>query len=301
MTLTVSLLDEPLTKGVLDGTALPPGLEVSPRTAASVDANSRAMQELAFDVAEMSFATYLRARLVDGLPLVALPAFTGRRFVQPLAATRRDSALQGAEALPGRRVAVPQYWMTSTVWHRAVLHDYYGVSPEDLTWITTVDERFELAAPGVQIERCADGRTPTDLVLSGEADVVLAPRVPGGGLRPLFTDPVAEQSRYYQRTGVLPIMHLVVLREELLADRAEDVAALWQALLVSRERALPGPPVPEVPGKTGHEVFKGDPWAYGVETNSAALEMLLASAHREGLISQAAKPSDAFVPADLLR
>jgi 4,5-dihydroxyphthalate decarboxylase len=301
MTLTVSLLDEPLTRAVLDGTALPAGLEVSPRTAASVDANSRAMQDLFFDVAEMSFATYLRARLVDGAPLIALPAFTGRRFVQPLAATRQDSDLQGAQDLSGCRVAVPQYWMTSSVWHRAVLHDYYRIPPEDLTWITTADERFELTAPGVRVERCADGRTPTELVLAGEADAVLAPRPPSGGLRSLFTDPVAEQARYHQRTGVLPIMHLVVLREELLAERTDDVAAFWQALHMARERARPGPPVPGVPDEAGNDLFATDPWSYGVAPNTAALETLLTSAHREGLITELPQPSDVFVSDDLLR
>jgi 4,5-dihydroxyphthalate decarboxylase len=300
MTLTVSLLDEPLTRAVLDGTALPPGLRVSATTAVSVDANSRAMQELAFDVAEMSFATFLRARLVERAPLIALPAFTGRRFVQPLAATRQDSSMRGIEDLPGCRVAVPQYWMTSSVWHRAVLHDYYRISPSDMTWVTTAEERFELQASGVRVERCRDGRTPADLVRSGDADVVLAPRPPTGGLRPLFRDPVAEQLRYHEQTGVLPIMHLVVLREELMVERQDDVAALWRALILARELALPGPPVPGIPPDAGGKLFISDPWEYGVEANTAALEMLFASAHREGLVTELPRYSDVFVPADVL-
>lgn len=300
MTLTVSVLDAPLTRPLLDGSALPPGLAVAADVAVSVDANSRAMQSLAFDVAEMSFATYLRARLVDGVPLVALPAFTGRRFVQPLMGTSEASPVQGVADLRGRRVAVPQYWMTSSVWHRAVLHDYYGIPASDLTWITTGRERFSLEAAGVRVENCSDGRTPAELVLAGDADAVLAPRPPAAGLRPLFADPVAEQLEYHEATGVLPIMHLVVVQQRVLAERPDDLAGLWRGLLLAREQALPGPPVPGLPPDARLGPSENDPWAYGIEANVPSLESLLTAATREGLVAQRPELRDLFVPAAVL-
>lgn len=300
MTLTVSLLDEPLTRPVLDGSALPEGLQLSPTTAKSVDANSRAMQSLAFDVAEMSFATYLRARLVERLPVVALPAFTGRRFVQPLMGTREDSGLSGVQDLVGRRVAVPQYWMTSSVWHRAVLHDHYGVPADALVWVTTGAERFELEPAGVRIERSTDGRTPAQLVQSGDADVVLSPRPPAEGLRTLWADPLEESLRYHAGTGVLPIMHLVVVRQQVLDERPGEVAALWRGLLSARDKARPGPSVPGVPEAAAQTAFAQDPWSYGVEPNTAALSALFSSAHRDGLVPHVPDPSEVFVPASVL-
>lgn len=300
MTLTVSLLDEPLTRPVLDGTALPDGLALTASIAASVDANSRAMQVLAFDVAEMSFATYLRARLVEGAPLVALPVFTGRRFVQPLMGTHDASPVQGIEDLAGHRVAVPQYWMTSSVWHRAVLQDHYGVPASEMSWITTGEERFAMEPAGVRVERCADGRSAADLVRAGDADVVLAPRPPADGLRQLFSDPVAEQLHYYAATGILPIMHLVVVRQTVLNERPGDVAALWQGLVAARDMSRPGPPVPGVPEAAAAEAFDADPWTYGVEANAAALSALIASAHRDGMVPYVPDPSDVFIPASVM-
>jgi 4,5-dihydroxyphthalate decarboxylase len=300
VTLTVSVLDAPLTRPLLDGSAIPAGLAVTAEVAASVDANSRAMQALAFDVAEMSFATYLRARLVDGAPLTALPAFTGRRFVQPLMGTSEASPVQGVADLPGRRVAVPQYWMTSSVWHRAVLHDYYGIAASDITWVTTGRERFPLEAAGVQVDYCSDGRTPAELVLAGDADAVLAPRPPAASLRQLFADPVAEQLRYHEATGVLPIMHLVVVHQRVLDTRPDDLSTLWRALLRAREQALPGPPVPGLPADVRLRPSAADPWAYGLEVNRPSLEALVAAATREGLVVERPELPDLFVPAAVL-
>lgn len=300
VTLSLSLLDEPLTRPVLDGTTLPPGMDIAVHVASSVDANSRAMQALAFDVAEMSFATFLRVRLAEGAPLVALPAFTGRRFVQPLIGVRPDWPGRSVEDLRGRRVAVPQYWMTSSVWHRAVLEDHYGLKPSDVSWITTAEERFDLFPGDVAVQRCADGRTPADLVRDGEADAVLAPRPPAQGLRPLFADPVAEQQRYHRSTGVLPIMHLVVVREQVLEERPDEIAAIWRGLRAAREVARPGPPVPGVPESAADRTFGSDPWAHGIEPNLASLSALFMAVHRDGLVSRLPRPGEVFAPANVL-
>src|ERR687893_111997 len=86
--LSMSLVPGPLTQPVLAGEVVPRGTDVSVAAGKSVDGNSRQMLNLAFDVAEMSLATFLKAR-EQGTPLIGLPIFTGRRFLQPcvLAAT----------------------------------------------------------------------------------------------------------------------------------------------------------------------------------------------------------------------
>jgi 4,5-dihydroxyphthalate decarboxylase len=293
MTVTVSVLDTPLTRGLLDDVDSPDRPSVSACPATSVDRNTRAMLAGQYDVAEMSLATYLRARLVDGAPLLALPAFTGRRFLQPLVYVAPDSPVRCVEDLPGRRVAVPQYWMTSSLWHRAVLESYYQIPAATLSWVTTADERIGCPPP-VPVQRWADGRRPAELVATGDADAVLGPRPSGGELRPLFPDPV-EQQLYYNATSVFPIMHLVVVREQLLSDQPDTVRWIWHALSSAQQRLRPGPPVPDLPAEMAAAIFDGDPWSFDLARNAASLDTVLAAAHREGWLPVQPDIAEVFV------
>src|SRR5437870_5334273 len=143
--LTLSVIPSPLTRPVLSGQFAPPGVVLRTNEARSVDDNSRRMLDLEFDVGEMSLATFTKAR-EQGLPLVALPLFTGRRFLQPSVTVARGAGIDDLAQLVGKRVGIPQFWMTSSVWHRLVLRQMHGVSQEQVTWVTSAPERTEARA-----------------------------------------------------------------------------------------------------------------------------------------------------------
>src|SRR5215212_5972710 len=109
--LSMSLVPGPLTQPVLAGEVVPQGVDVSVAAGKSVDGNSRQMLNLAFDVAEMSLATFLKAR-EQGTPLIGLPIFTGRRFLQPCVLAAASAAVETPADLAGKRVGLPQFWMT---------------------------------------------------------------------------------------------------------------------------------------------------------------------------------------------
>src|SRR5438105_8685426 len=114
-TVSMALVVGPLTQPLLDEHAAVSGLDVEVHAGTSVDRTSREMLEGRYDVAEMSLATYVKAREL-GADLMALPIFTGRRFLQPCVVARAAAGIRTLADLRGKRIGLPQFWMTSSVW-----------------------------------------------------------------------------------------------------------------------------------------------------------------------------------------
>jgi 4,5-dihydroxyphthalate decarboxylase len=94
---------------------------------------------------------------------------------------------------------------------------------------------------GVTVERVAE-RSLNDLLLAGELDAILAPQPPlasaDGRIVRLFSDPRAVEEASFQRTGVFPIMHLVVLRADVDDAHPWLAANLMRAFSAGRDRSL---------------------------------------------------------------
>ena len=107
-----------------------------------------------------------------------------------------------------------------------MLEERYGVKHRDVTWVTERSEDVEFdVAPGLRIERTPNGERIEQLLLEGKLPAILAPNLPRAfvdgdpRIRRLFADPKAEEIAYFRETGIFPIMHTVVIRKELLAQR----------------------------------------------------------------------------------
>lgn len=312
--LSMSLVPGPLTQPVLAGDVVPAGTDVAVTAGKSVDGNSRQMLNLAFDVAEMSLATFLKAR-EQGTPLIGLPIFTGRRFLQPCVLVSTRAGIERPSDLAGKRVGLPQFWMTSSLWHRGILEQQHGVAQDAVAWHTITEERFAglEMPPYVTLRRgAAEGSGPPDgflqeLLLAGELDATMTPR-PGDELarrdsrvRQLYRDVVQTQREYYLSTGVFPIMHFVVMRAELDAQHpwlAESLCAAFAAAK-ARTRAAGAGPEPPIAGMAPAEVaavFGEDSWPYGLERNRRTLETFVGFATRQGLLHQPIPVDELFAP-----
>ena len=75
-----------------------------------------------FDAAEMPLAHYTFLKDI-GDPYTAIPVFTDRLFIQQYVYTRPDTGITSPGQLRGRRVLVPMYYMTASLWHRAMLEE----------------------------------------------------------------------------------------------------------------------------------------------------------------------------------
>ena len=312
--LSMSLVPGPLTQPVLAGEVVPQGTDVAVTAGRSVDGNSRQMLNLAFDVAEMSLATFLKAR-EQGTPLIGLPIFTGRRFLQPCVLVSARAGLEWPSDLGGKRVGLPQFWMTSSLWHRGILQQQHGVAQDAVAWLTITEERFAGLGtpPGVTLRDVpADGSGPPDraleeLLLAGELDATMTPR-PGDALaartdrvRQPYRDLPRVQREYYESTGVFPIMHFVVMREELDAQHPWLAESLCAAFVAAKERAIaagagPEPPIAGSSPRETAAVFGDDSWPYGLARNRRTLETFVQFATSQGLLQRPVSVDELFAP-----
>jgi 4,5-dihydroxyphthalate decarboxylase len=287
---TISLVPSSLTTPMLDGRVKVDGVHVVPNESKTVDANSRAMLEGKYDVAEMSLATFLKAK-DDGAKLIGLPVFPGRRFVQPGVAASKTSGLTDPSEFAGKRVGVPQYWLTSSVWHRGVLQHVHGVAPDKVEWVTVVSERGEAEFPkGIRVTPREGAKIP-ELLAAGEIDAALVPRPAEGSC--IFPDVVAAQRDYLAKTGIFPIMHFIVMREEV----ADLAPALSRAFAAAKQGAEQEAPILGMSAAEGLKTFGGDAYPYGLGPNRKVLDTFLGYAYEQGLTRKKLALDDLFVAA----
>jgi 4,5-dihydroxyphthalate decarboxylase len=295
--ITASLTPEGLVLPIVEGAVAFDGVELTINVQKSIDKNSRQMIEGKFDLCEMSLATFLKARL-EGLPIVALPAFTGRRFLQPTVLCAPGAGIGAMKDLAGKRIGLPQYWMTSSVWHRGLLEEVYGVKQAEADWITTASERLgALTFPaGVSVRHVATQSGPTELLDQGTVDCVMLPKLTrrSPDWTSPFTDVTEAQIDYYAASGVFPIMHLVVMSATLAGRHPDLPRRLMAGLTEARRRATAEPPIAGLDPTRARTLFGDDPYPYGLAANRKSLDAFLRYAHGQGLVDRAIAADSLF-------
>lgn len=303
MPLSCSLIDSALTRPVLDGAIAVKGLDLTLSTA-TVDENSRAMIAGKFDIAEMSMATYVQA-LSRGQELLAIPIFMGRRFLQPCVAFAKNATLGSPSDLRGKRIGLPQFWMTSSMWHRGLLEHEYGVPATQVEWVTNQPERLDAGfTPGARVTNVGDQPLSAlpKLLTDGIVDVLFAPRPldRDGTLGFLFDDPVATALEYRARTGIYPLLHTIVLKASL----KDHAAALFELFSRSKEHAYAHPGKMEIESPIAGLSFEearerlGEPYPYGVRANSAAIDAFMTYSLEQALTAERVSAAEAFLALD---
>lgn len=276
-----------------------------------------------FDAAEMSLGSYCMLRARGEQRFVAIPAFLSRSFRHSTIYVREGSGIDGPADLAGRRVGVPEYQMTASVWTRGMLADDHGVDLDSITWCTGGMEqpgrveRQKLVVPDrVRIEPIDAASTLSSALLDGEIDALMAPRIPsafthgGGRVRRMFPDYADRELDYYRRTGIFPIMHLVVIRADVAAAHPWVAQSLYKALTLAKSVAIEG--IAQAPAlrytmpflldawERQVEVFGADPWPYGVAANRPQLETFSRYLSEQGIVEKAVAVDDLFAASTLI-
>ncbi len=270
-----------------------------------------------FDAAEMSFGSFVAGKARGDFPFVGIPAFVYRKFRHSCAYVNVNAGINKPEDLKGRRVGVPEWQMTATVWLRGFLQDDYGVRPSDVHWLTgglESSERKEKVAltlpPEIKIENIASGKTLSDMLMSGEIDALLTAQVPAPyvkrapQVRRLFADTRQVEADHFLRTRIFPIMHVMIIREEFYKRHPWVAQSLYKALLDAKEHCIDavfkndaihsvlpwaGPHAEEVRKLMGQNF-----WPYGVEANRKTLETFLRYSFEQGLTRRLLSADELF-------
>jgi 4,5-dihydroxyphthalate decarboxylase len=294
-----SLVRSPLTGPVLDGAIKFDGIEPVYHEGKSVNRNSQQMLAGDFDIGEMSLATFVRAK-EDGLPLIGIPVFTGRRFVHAGIHCRPGAEIKEPGDLRGRRVGLPQFWMTSSVWHRIFLSTEYDIPQTAIQWVMAGGERIKSATypAGVDVTLSED-RSLSELLNAGDVDAIMVPKRGGRMISDIeyevpFGEIIQAQHASLQKTGIFPIMHFIVIRAELATDLPALPPALFAAFSEAKANALAiagalddmETPIYGESTPNTLPLFGGDPWPYGIEANRQTLECFLKCVEEQGLVGR---------------
>jgi 4,5-dihydroxyphthalate decarboxylase len=184
----------------------------------------RVVRDLEFDVAELAIVTFLMARSF-GKPLKLLPAVMFGRYQHPYLVSTQG--LWPSE-LEGSRVAIRSSSVTTVMWIRGILSSDYGVNLDRVKWVTFEDAHVAEYRDPPGTERAPQGKTPLAMLLAGEVDAaVLSDPVPKDKrLVSVIPDPAAAAADWHRRTGALQINHMVVVRQDMKPEVADEVYRL---------------------------------------------------------------------------
>jgi 4,5-dihydroxyphthalate decarboxylase len=271
-----------VTQALHDGSVRPDGIDldfaqVEPITAAM----RRMVRTLDFDVCEMAFTTYLCAKAL-GAPVIALPVFVTRKFHHGAAFRTADGRVHEPKELEGRTVAVNRgYTVTTGLWARGILQSEYGVDLDKVTFVPTDDEHvLDFKAPkNVDYARFR-GRNLTELLERQEIDAAIGEMKAGSpDIKQLIPDARNAAYDYFRRTGVYPINHGLVVKNDLLmqtpwlADELVDVFTQAKAIYLTKFDESAGISTWDKAAADNAKVV-GDPFPLGIEPNRKALETM---------------------------
>lgn len=263
---------------------------VSPPGRDGGNLHHRMLHDRAFDIAELSFASYVRARRA-GVALTAVPVFPRRLFSQNHIFVRAGAGIGAPRDLIGRRVAIRAFQVTLSVLAKGDLASEYGVPWREIHWVTQAAEEISWTPPaGVRIERMAPGRTGAELLRRGEVDAFIDPRPPAtvlrgaGGVHHLFADPRAETVRYFRKRRAYPIMHVLALKPEAadaFPELPRALVSLWEAAKAKTREYYEDFCFSLMPsGRWAYEEderrYGPDPWPSGLAANRDNLEWFIA-------------------------
>ena len=279
---------------------------------------SRMIKGHEFDVSEMSASTYLSARTRGDFPFVAIPVFPSKVFRHGYIFINKNAGIEKPSDLAGRRVGTMGYGQTAAVWIRGMLQDEQGIDLRSIRWLEGGSEApfsgrskdFKVP-PGITIEKIADNVAMGDLLARGEIDAMLGARHPvtfgkNRNVVRLFPNYRAAERDYFQRTGIFPIMHTVVMREELYRREPWIAASLFKAFeeakaVAYRDMRFTGAMRYALPWLYQDldeidELFDGDPFVYGLAKNRKSLEALARYLQEQGFVDTAIAVDKIFAP-----
>jgi len=301
-------------------TVTPEGADLVPKIIQRpLDIFSRMLEDEEFDVAEMSLTHCFILRAAGTARFVTLPVFPSRMFRHGFIFVNRRSGIRAPTDLAGRRIGVQGYQMTAAVWIRGHLRTDYGVDLDGVEW-------FEggVNAPGVaggdatrfrpsrtiNITAIGNDDTLSAMLARGDIDALIGADVPdslgGENVVRLFPDFHAVERAYYQRSGIFPIMHALILREDLYRQQPWLADALFRACNTAKAAAQAGAKYTAtlrfmLPWLLDHlaeieAIFGAVHWPYGIDSNRKTLEAFARFLADDGFIDRPPRLEEIFVP-----
>jgi 4,5-dihydroxyphthalate decarboxylase len=317
--LTLACWDYDRTRPLMDGRVRPEGIDLDIKVLRPRQTFQRMLDDQEFHVSELSLASYTALKGRGQCRFVAVPVALSKIFRHSCIYVRTDAGIKAPADLKGKRVGTSQYSSTALVFMRGMLQHEYGVAPSDLHWfmggLNTFTEQplIPLDLPkDVRLDFLPAGNTLERMFEAGELDALLSIYIPSLFLQGspritrLFPNFKTVEQDYYRRTRIFPIMHTVVLREDVYREHPWAARSIYQAFRAAKDLAVEGLYDTDalqlsLPWLLDHveearRVFGEDFWAYGLEPNRPTLAALGRFVHEQGLAPRTVSPDELFAP-----
>ncbi|HWF38931.1 MAG TPA: ABC transporter substrate-binding protein [Candidatus Acidoferrales bacterium] len=314
LSLSFACGDYEITRPLIDGSVVPDGIDLTVLTGAgSRERHWRMARNNEYDICEFNACAYFMAR-DRGAKWNALPVFLHRRFRHGFVFINTSKGIANPKDLIGRRVGGTNFQPAGSIWARGILEEFYGVPYQSMTWVTERPEDIEFTPPpGLKIEMIPPDKSLDDMLAAGELDAMISPSFPKPLLRGdnrvarLFQNYKEVEVEYFRRTGIFPIMHVNVIRQEIVDQHPWVAASLVQAFDKAKQLAYQRVRNPRVvplawfsaAWEEQNEILGRDPWTYGLgAANRKNLATAIRYTHQQGLISRAPSVDELFLNTD---
>ncbi|MDH3445335.1 MAG: ABC transporter substrate-binding protein [Deltaproteobacteria bacterium] len=266
-----------------------------------------------FDVCEFNVGAYLMSRDHHD-PIAAIPVFLHRRFRHGFAFINVNSGIKTPKDLIGARVGGTNFQPAGNIWLRGILEERYGVPHKEITWVVDRKEDVEFAPPpGLRIETIPPGKSMDSMLAEGEIPAMINPYIPepiannDPRVARLFPDYQSVEREYFQQTGIFPIMHVTVIKQEIVEKHPWVAASLVKAFEKAKNLAYKRVANPRITPlawvrtlfEEERKLLGPDPWVYGLgESNRKNLETVICYCHQQGLISRSMSIEELFIDTD---
>ena len=306
-------------QALLTGTVVPEGLDFNFIPLEVEEIFWRQLRHHEFDASEMGFSPYIVSRSREDDRFVAIPIFPSKFFRHSCVYINANKGITKPQDLRGKTVGVPEYEITAVVWLRGIFEHEYGVHPKDVHWrgggvdVPGRVEKLKLTLPpDIDYRSIPADKTLSRMLDTGEIDALFTARAPSSftsgspNVKRLFENYWEVEQDYFQRTGIFPIMHTVVIKRTIYEENPWIAMSLYKALVVSKNMALKSlqqtaalhSSLPWLVHHVDHArmVMGDDWWTYGIEKNRQTIETLCQYLFEQGLSAKKMAVEDLFAP-----
>jgi 4,5-dihydroxyphthalate decarboxylase len=317
--LTLACWNYDRTRPLMDGRVKPDGIALDIKVMRPREAFPRMLEKREFHVSEMSLASYTSLIGQGNCPFVAIPVALSKIFRHDCIYVRPGANIRTPQDLRGKRVGTTQYGSTGLVFIKGMLAHDHGVAPDDIHWfiggLDTPTQRplLPLDLPAsVKIDFLTAGQTLEGMLAAGELDALFSLYLPESFLRGaphirrLFPNHKEVEQDYFRRTSIFPIMHTVVIREDVHREHPWAAQSLYRAFCAARDIAVDGLYDTDalhlaLPFLIDHieetrRVFGDDFWSYGLAPNRPTLAAIGQYVHEQHLSPRPVAPEELFAP-----
>jgi 4,5-dihydroxyphthalate decarboxylase len=318
LTLSLAVNDYDHVRDLLEGRVTAQGIALVPSVLPVEEIFYRTTHFQEWDLSEMSLAKYASLRSQGDDRLIGLPVFPSRVFRLSSLYVRAHGDVTSPAALRGKRIGIPEWAQTASVYSRGWLTHDQGVALADVEWVqggvnqAGRREKVAVRVPEGVHYRASPDKSLTAMLLDGEIDAILSARPPApppGRERDivrLLPDFETAEREYFARTGIFPIMHLIVMRREIFAANRWIANHLVKAFTQAKDASIARLdditcshfPLPWMSQRAAQarEMFGDDPWPYGVAPNRVTLDAFLRFAFEQGVCHRAMQADELFPP-----